>query len=79
MGSQIAWILTRDRVASSSTIAVATNDFRAGLVTSMLVSGGGSGGGAGPGVSATKEHLAGIIDEVGTRCTHCNEHLRVPR
>ena len=57
----------------------ATNDFRAGLVTSMLVSGGGSGGGAGPGVSATKEHLAGIIDEVGTRCTHCNEHLRVPR
>ena len=32
MGSQIAWILTRDRVASSSTIAVATNDFRANNV-----------------------------------------------
>ena len=61
----------------------ATNDFRAGLVTSMLVSGGGGSGGAGagPGISATKEHLAGIIDEVKTRCTyrtlHTIQHLRV--
>ena len=62
----------RDMAKMKRKLHEATNDFRAGLVTSMLVSGGGSGGtGAGPGISATKEHLAGIIDEVKTRCTYC--------
>ena len=63
----------RDMAKMKRKLHEATNDFRTGLVTSMLVSSGrstntgtnsDSAAAAGPGISATKEHLAGIIDEV---------------
>ena len=51
----------RDMAKMKRKLHEATNDFRTGLVTSMLVGGRGvNSGSAGPGISTTKEHLVSV-------------------